>query len=111
MEEGVGRGRCGDRFDDELAGTEAGKLRWIGGEDEEGVRRAVLLGEAGLDGVGVSVEGGDGGGRWLGEEIRRAEKKKRGEEQCELACRVCHPVEFGLCGRPEQCKGGNAGQN
>jgi hypothetical protein len=24
---------------------------------------------------------------------------------------VCHPVEFGLCGRPEQCKGGNAGQN
>ena len=54
----------------------------VGGEDEEGAGGAVLLGEAGLDGVGVGVEGGE----WRRGRVRRRdagaeEEEVRAEEQ------------------------------
>src|ERR1700761_366981 len=61
VEEGVWSGGGGDFFNEELAGAEVREAGGVGGEDEEGGGGLVLLGEAGLDGMGVGVEGGDGG--------------------------------------------------
>ena len=83
----------------------------VGGEDEEGVGGAVLLGEAGLDGAGVGVEGGDGGEDGCGEEAWSAEEKKSAAEERELAGEAVHAGERGWSGARAQCKGGNAGQN
>lgn len=39
------------------------------------------MSEAGLDRVGVGVEGGHGGGGWLGEEMRCEQKSKAEKRQ------------------------------
>ena len=107
VEEGVGRlgGGC-EVFDEELARAKAGAGGW--GDGEEGVGRAVLLSEAGLELGGVGVEGGDGGGRGFGEKMWGLEKKKCSEEERQVAF---HGDEFEGCGRLRQCKRGNAGKN
>jgi hypothetical protein len=92
MEEGVGRGRSGEVFDEELAGAEVAEGGGVGGEREEGVGRVVLLGEAGFDLGSVGVEGGDRGGGWLGEEARCGEEKGRAGEENELADEVARRV-------------------
>ncbi len=108
MEEGVGGDGGCELFDEELAGSELSASGGVAWEGEKGLGRAVVLGEARLNGVGVGVEGDDGGGGELGEETRCAEEKKCAEEKREPA--VHEAEDDGLAVR-EQCMGGNAGQN